>query len=109
MCLLILSLVRESWTWDSIELYTPKLVFSSLLIFNLLVIRYKIIHLLSSLFWQNFLATLKKKAAEQILKFPGSFNVNLINQCRTIGDFDDIFIAKIYGFKDKVANLNLAT
>jgi hypothetical protein len=49
----------------------------------------------------NFLKTLKVKAEKQIIKFPGSFDIEKIRQCNTIGEFDDAYIAKIYGFKDR--------
>jgi predicted alpha/beta-fold hydrolase len=53
---------------------------------------------------ENFLQTLKKKAEQQILLFPGAFDIEAIRACKTIGDFDEAFIAKIYGFADKVTN-----
>jgi hypothetical protein len=42
-----------------------------------------------------------KKAERQYLRFPGAFDIEKIRSCRTIGDFDDTFIAPIYGFEDK--------
>ena len=36
------------------------------------------------------------------MKFPHAFDINAVRQCTTIGDFDDAYIAKIYGFEDKV-------
>jgi uncharacterized protein len=50
---------------------------------------------------QNFLSTLKVKAERQFAKFPNAFDIEAIRRCRTIGDFDDAFIAKIYKFEDK--------
>lgn len=50
---------------------------------------------------ENFLQTLKKKAERQIAKFPGSFDIDRVRKCNTIGEFDDTFIASIYSFKDK--------
>ena len=50
---------------------------------------------------QNFLMTLKKKAHEQHGRFPGAFDINAVMNCRSLGDFDDAFIAPIYGYKDK--------
>ena len=54
------------------------------------------------LYSENFLATLKRKAERQIEKFPGSFDIDRVRRCRTIGEFDDEFISKIYGFDGKV-------
>lgn len=51
---------------------------------------------------ENFLQTLKKKAERKILKFPGAFDIEKIRACKTIGEFDDAFIAQIYGFADRV-------
>jgi predicted alpha/beta-fold hydrolase len=51
----------------------------------------------------NFLQTLIKKAEKQHASFQGKvpFDIDVIRQCKAIGDFDDAFIAPIYGFKDK--------
>jgi predicted alpha/beta-fold hydrolase len=49
----------------------------------------------------NFLKTLKTKAERQIQRFPGSFDIEAVRKCDNMGDFDDAYIAKIYGFKDK--------
>ena len=51
----------------------------------------------------NFLRTLIKKAEKQHALLEGKvpYDIEVIKRCRTIGDFDDAFIAKIYGFKDK--------
>jgi predicted alpha/beta-fold hydrolase len=51
---------------------------------------------------ENFLLTLKVKAQRKILRFPNSFDYEKVKQCSTIGEFDDCFIAKIYGFEDKI-------
>ena len=53
------------------------------------------------LYSENFLATLKLKAERQIAKFPGAFDIESIRKCRTIGEFDDEFISKIYSFDGK--------
>jgi predicted alpha/beta-fold hydrolase len=48
------------------------------------------------------LATLKTKAEESLLKCPpGTFDIEKIRACDTIGAFDDAFIAPVYGFADK--------
>lgn len=41
------------------------------------------------------------KAEEQHKTFPGSFDIDGVRSAKTIGEFDDAYIAKIYGFQDK--------
>lgn len=53
------------------------------------------------LYSENFLSSLKKKGEEQNRRFPGTFDIEGVRKAKTVGDFDDAFIAKIYGFKDK--------
>uniref|UniRef100_A0A7S2UW57 AB hydrolase-1 domain-containing protein n=1 Tax=Fibrocapsa japonica TaxID=94617 RepID=A0A7S2UW57_9STRA len=50
---------------------------------------------------QNFLKTLIPKAERQAEKFPGIFDIDAIREIKTIGEFDDEFISKIYGFMGK--------
>ncbi len=50
----------------------------------------------------SFLRTLKAKAEKQHKLFPEAFDIERIRACTTIGDFDDAFIASIYGFDDKI-------
>ena len=54
----------------------------------------------------NFLASLKKKAERQYKQFgdknPNFIDIKAIRACSKIGDFDDAFIAPIYGFKNKL-------
>lgn len=50
----------------------------------------------------NFLASLKAKAELEILRFPGSFDIATVRSCINLGDFDEAYIARIYGFRDKV-------
>ena len=50
----------------------------------------------------NFLRSLKAKARAQHIMFPTAFDIDAINRCTTIGDFDEAYIAPIYGFKDKM-------
>jgi predicted alpha/beta-fold hydrolase len=45
--------------------------------------------------------TLKQKAQEQHRRFPSAFDINAVMKCRSLGDFDDAFIAPIYGYEDK--------
>ena len=45
---------------------------------------------------------MKSKAERQIVQFPGVFDIEAVRKSTTIGEFDDHFIAKIYGFKDKI-------
>ena len=35
------------------------------------------------------------------MQYPGYFDIHRIRACTTIGEFDDAYIAPIYGFKDK--------
>lgn len=51
---------------------------------------------------ENFLATLKAKAEIEYLQFPQAFDIERIRRCKTIGEFDDAYIAPIYNFTDKV-------
>eukprot|EP01033_Poteriospumella_lacustris_P000834 gene833-597_t len=50
---------------------------------------------------ENFLATLKRKAEFQYKRFPGSFDIDGVRAARTVGDFDEAYIARLYNFKDK--------
>ena len=54
---------------------------------------------------KNFLETLKVKAEKQYAQFgtekPDFIDIKAIRACKKIGDFDDAYIAKIYGFKDR--------
>lgn len=45
--------------------------------------------------------SLKPKAERQWKKFPEAFDIEKIRAATTIGEFDDGYIAPIYGFKDK--------
>lgn len=50
----------------------------------------------------NFLTTLIKRAEEEYKKFPGMpIDIEAVRQCKTIGDFDDRYVAKMHGFRDK--------
>eukprot|EP00968_Pinguiococcus_pyrenoidosus_P005073 scaffold327_cov257-Pinguiococcus_pyrenoidosus.AAC.50 len=54
----------------------------------------------------NFLKTLIPKAERQYAAlgadaFPPSFSIERVRQSKSIGDFDDAYIAPIYGFMDK--------
>lgn len=53
------------------------------------------------LYSENFLATLKRKAEFQYKRFPGSFDIDGVRAARTVGDFDEAYIARLYNFKDK--------
>lgn len=58
-----------------------------------------------AIYSNNFLLSLKKKAERQYEQFgpsnPDFIDIKAIRACNKIGDFDEAFIAKIYGFKDK--------
>lgn len=47
------------------------------------------------------MASLKQKAEVQYQRFPGSFDIEGVRKAKTVGDFDDAYIAKLYNFKDK--------
>ena len=49
----------------------------------------------------NFLKSLKPKAERQHALFPGRFDIEHVRNATTIGDFDDAYVAPIYGFRDK--------
>jgi len=49
----------------------------------------------------NFLKTLKAKAEVQNKSFPGTFDIEAVRAAKTIGDFDNAFIAAIYKYKDQ--------
>jgi len=55
-----------------------------------------------AIYSENFLQTLKKKAKRKIARWPSAFDYEKIKNSTTIGEFDDYFIAQIYGFQDKV-------
>lgn len=49
----------------------------------------------------NFLKTLKVKAEKQHVLFPNAFSIERVRASTTIGDYDDSFVAPIYGFTGK--------
>lgn len=49
----------------------------------------------------NFLSTLIAKAEAKYAKFPGAFDIEAVRSSKTIGEFDDAFIARVFNFKDK--------
>mmetsp|Transcript_34884 Transcript_34884/g.44490 ORF Transcript_34884/g.44490 Transcript_34884/m.44490 type:complete len:438 (-) Transcript_34884:228-1541(-) len=53
---------------------------------------------------KNFLKTLIPKAEEYLERFPGTIDLDLerIKSVQTIGEFDDLFIAQIFGFDNYV-------
>ena len=53
----------------------------------------------------NFLKSLVPKAERQHRRFPGRFDIDQVRAASTLGDFDDAFIAPIYGFRDKQASI----
>jgi predicted alpha/beta-fold hydrolase len=44
---------------------------------------------------------LKVKAEKEYVHYPGQFRIDDIRKATTIGEFDDAYIAPIYGFRDK--------
>ena len=51
---------------------------------------------------ENFLSSLKRKAEAKNLRFPGVLDMDKLRAARTIGEFDEYFIARAFGFKDKL-------
>jgi len=47
-----------------------------------------------------FLATMKRKAAEKLARFPGLFDGEAMRRARTLRDFDDVVTAPLHGFRD---------
>lgn len=45
--------------------------------------------------------TLKAKAEKQHLRFTVPFDIEKVRASTTIGDYDDLVVASVYGFKDK--------
>ncbi len=45
--------------------------------------------------------TLKAKAQQQIRLFPDAFDIERVMSCKSLGEFDDAYIAKIYNYEDK--------
>ena len=54
-----------------------------------------------ALYSENFLLTLKQKAELKHKRFPNSFDIEAVRRCKTIGDFDQAFIAPVFGYLDK--------
>lgn len=46
----------------------------------------------------RFLATLKKKALQKAALYPGVVDVERIKAAKTIGEFDEAYVAPVYGF-----------
>ncbi len=52
------------------------------------------------LYRDRFLRTLKAKAREKLLRFPGAFDAQALMRVRTIRGFDDVVTAPLHGFRD---------
>lgn len=48
----------------------------------------------------NFISTMKKKALAKAKRFPGVLDVEKIKKIRWLWQFDDLFTAPIFGYKD---------
>jgi predicted alpha/beta-fold hydrolase len=48
----------------------------------------------------NFLATLRRKAAAKLERFPGLFDGPRVARSRTLREFDDLVTAPLHGFRD---------
>ena len=51
---------------------------------------------------ENFLSSLKRKAEAKNLRFPGVLDMDKLRAARTIGEFDEHFIARAFGFEGKL-------
>jgi predicted alpha/beta-fold hydrolase len=49
---------------------------------------------------RNFLATMKPRAAQKHMQFPGLFDLQAVRQSRTLYEFDNAFTAPLHGFKN---------
>ena len=49
---------------------------------------------------RNFLATLRRKAAAKLARFPGLFDGARVARSRTLREFDDLVTAPLHGFRD---------
>jgi predicted alpha/beta-fold hydrolase len=47
-----------------------------------------------------FLSSMKKKAAEKAVRFPGLFDARAASRARSLRDFDDAVTAPLHGFRD---------
>jgi len=52
------------------------------------------------LYTRNFLATMKRKAAAKLGRFPGIFDGPRVARSRTLREFDDLVTAPLHGFRD---------
>lgn len=48
---------------------------------------------------RNFLATMKPRAAQKHMQFPGLFDLHAVREAKTLYDFDNAFTAPLHGFK----------
>lgn len=52
------------------------------------------------IYTRAFLATLKKKGARKIERYPGIFDAGALRRVRTLRDFDNVVTAPLHGFRD---------
>ncbi len=52
------------------------------------------------LYTRNFLATMQRKAAAKLERFPGLFDGPRVARARTLREFDDLVTAPLHGFRD---------
>jgi len=50
---------------------------------------------------QNALSRLIAKAEKQHKQFPTAFDIEAVRKCKTIREFEDAYLVKIYGFQDR--------
>ena len=49
---------------------------------------------------QHFLRTLKRKALEKLIRFPGLFDADAVAKCTTLYQFDNLVTAPLHGFSN---------
>ena len=54
----------------------------------------------SQIYDLNFISTMKKKAIEKAKRFPGVVDIEKIKKIRWLWQFDDLFTAPVFGYKD---------
>jgi len=52
------------------------------------------------MYTRNFLATMKRKGAAKLARFPGLFDGPRVARSRTLREFDDLVTAPLHGFRD---------
>lgn len=61
---------------------------------------HQLAHGFNRVYTQRFLKTLKQKASEKLLRYPGLFDAERMLAARTLHRFDDVVTAPLHGFTD---------